>query len=228
MFGYTTSGVCGQQVSWVTWFLSVAKRLFALRSDCDLVHIHYNHWAWCRVLTRLSRVLNIPVVVSLNTELWVSARYLRLVSGKHFNLSRWIERRAVGSSDAVIALTEQNANRCKSGLNLDPASAFVIPDSIEEEEFRSHFDSDIVGELRRQYALPEGVKVVVYIGRIRREKGWEDLPQLAMQLRRSNAFLLICGDGPDRAKLERRMCESDCGGNWKITGFLDPERIRRR
>lgn len=210
----------------LTWFLSVVKRLLAGCSRYDLVHIHYNHWIWCRIATLLARRLNVPVVVSLSTELWVSSSLRWTLSGRRFNIARGIERLAINASDRVIALTAGDAAQWAMELNLEPGRMVVIPDAIDAERFRNQLDERTLSRFRGRYSIPHDRKIVAYIGRIRSEKGWEDLPPIATALGRSGAFTLICGDGPDRRMLENAMREIGAPGNWTITGFLTPDEVR--
>ena len=210
----------------VTWFSAVVRHLLINRATYDLVHIHYNHWIWPRILTIIADKLNIPIVVSLSTELWVSSRYRWLVCSKKINLARWIERKAIKSSDCVIALTARDATRWTTELELKPEQIVVIPDAIDTRTFRLPCDEETLNNFRKQYKIPENKKIVTYIGRIRSEKGWEDLPRLATTLYQSGVFVLICGDGPDRRKLENAMRETGGHDTWSITGFLDPDEVR--
>lgn len=224
--GISLSKFLAPRLLGATWFIGVVRYLLTHRSNFELVHIHYNHWVWCRILTFIVHRLRIPVVVSLSTELWVSSNYRRLVSSKYFNLARWIERQALRSSDGIIALTEKDADHWTRDLNLNPGEIVVIPDAIDASLFRKQIDEDILRSFRKSHNIPQDKKIVTYIGRIRTEKGWQDLPTITRGLGKSGAFVLICGDGPDRRKLENALQESACQDNWRITGFLCPDEVR--
>ncbi len=209
----------------VTWFLAMLRYLIVNRHSHDLVHIHYNHWIWCRILTLVASLMRLPVVVSLNTELWVGCSYRWLVAGAPFNLAQGIERWTIRVADRVIALTAIDARRCIEDLDLSPDRVVVIPDAIDASAFGKHVGEGTLSDFRRRFRLPPGRKIVTYVGRIRGEKGWRELPRIAKELSRSGAFLLICGDGPDRQKLERQLNDTCSADDWCITGFLDPEEI---
>ncbi|MDA1068220.1 MAG: glycosyltransferase family 4 protein [Verrucomicrobia bacterium] len=210
----------------ITWFFAVAKHLVSRRNDYDLVHIHFNQWIWCRFLAVICRRLGLPVVISLNTELWINTKFPRLLSNKHFNLSQWIERKTIKSVDCAAALTSKYANRLKSQLKTEGNNIVVIPDAVEIESFQKPLAIDQLKQFRKRFGIPDHKKIVTYIGRIRTEKGWEDFPKIAAELIKSDAFLLIGGDGPDRQSLEESMKKTAADDAWEITGYLNPEEVK--
>lgn len=209
-----------------TWFIATAKHIAATRSTYDLVHIHYDHRIWARLLTYLARHLKIPIVVSLNTELWVSNWCRWLVANKHCNLSRSIDRWAIGSTDCALALTWPDAVGWRSELHGESTRIQVIPDAIDPLLFQAPIDRKAEKSFRKKHQIPDHKKVVAYIGRIRVEKGWRDLPSITKEIAKSDAFMLVCGDGPDRRKLEKQLTDITARDTWSITGFLDPVEVR--
>ncbi|MBP1597967.1 MAG: glycosyl transferase group 1 [Acidobacteria bacterium] len=207
-----------------TWALAVMWRLFTGSMRYDLIHIHYNHSIWCRALTVIAHHMNVPVVITLNTELWVENGY-RLRLGR-FDVARWIEQRAIKSSDRVIVLTDSNAARWARELPQVGGKIVVIPDAVAIKDFAAPIDKMELDSFCRQHSIPKDSLVVGYVGRIRSEKGWEELPEITKELFKVGAFLLICGDGPDRRRLEMAMRNTGCPNSWRITGFLDPAEIK--
>ncbi len=218
--------VAAFRLSNLAWFLGVAWRLIASRFEHDLIHIHYNHSVWCRALTMVAQRLDVPVVVTLSTELWVNKERRVRPSKRGLDVGRWIERKAIGSCDRVVTLTHRDADRWLGELDLEPERVIVIPDAIDVEEFSVPISGDVTQAFRRRFAIPEDRPVVAFIGRIRSEKGWQDLPFLLRELSSTGAHLLVCGDGPDRWKLEQVL--RDCGGgtSWSVTGFLNPTDVK--
>jgi len=102
----------------------------------------------------------------------------------------------------------------------------VIPDAVDLEKFREPIDHEVLNDLRALHNVPADKKIVTYTGRIRAEKGSADLAPLTKALKDSQAFLLICGDSPDRKKLEMALVEADCPDRWAVTGYLPPEEVR--
>ncbi len=209
-----------------TWGLAVISRLLTTKLSYDLIHIHYNHAVWCRVLTLFAKRLEIPVVVSLNTELWVENGPRLRSWMERFDLATWIERLAIGASDRVITLTNGAAALWARELQLERDRIIVIPDAVDADSFAVPIDKAELDGFRRRHSIPMDSSVVAYVSRIRSEKGWQDLPEIVEDLSKSGAFMLICGDGPDRRKLEAALHKVDRPDSWCITGFLGPEDIR--
>jgi len=208
----------GWLVPWmlgVTWGLAVMAYLWRHRRRDTLVHIHFNHWLWCRLLVIGARILGMPTVVTFSTQLWV-ARKIPAIR----RAARWIDGISLRRSTRVIALTQTQARHLDDAYSITPALVCVIPDAIDADAFRASADTDDISAFRTRYAIPRDRKIALYLGRIRAEKGWHDLPEIARALA-PDGFLLICGDGPDRAKLAAAMRLSAAEANWNITGFVD-------
>lgn len=209
------------------WFFGILTLLAKDFRRYDLVHIHFNHSVWCRVLVLLLGATRLPVVVSLNTALWGGLQRALRLEGSPLDVMFWIERAALRSADRVVALTEGAARSAETLLRVPAAKVAVIPDAVAVEEFQSQPDAEAVDAFRRRYGIPEGWRVVSYVGRISDEKGWRDLPHLAAALALRQVFLLVCGDGPDRLKLEAAFHRDGLESGWSITGFLPPAAVRQ-
>jgi len=208
------------------WFLGILRLLAGLRRY-DLVHIHFNHSVWCRALVLLLGATRLPVVVSLNTALWGGLQRALRLEGSPFDVTLWIERLALRSADRVVALTEGAARSAETMLGVPAAKIAIIPDAVAVGEFQPQPDSETARAFRLKHGIPDGWRIVSYVGRISEEKGWRDLPQLAAALGRREVFLLVCGDGPDRQKLEAAFRHDSLESGWAITGFLPPAAVRQ-
>ncbi|HEY6633908.1 MAG TPA: glycosyltransferase [Rhizobiaceae bacterium] len=209
------------------WFLGVLRFLGGNRRRYDIVHIHFNHSVWCRALVLLLGATSLPVVVSLNTALWGGLQRALGLEGSPFDITLWIERLALRSADRVVALTEGAARTAEAILGVPAAKIAVIPDAVAIEEFHERADSKATSAFRLQHRIPDGWRIVSYVGRISEEKGWRDLPRLAEALARRKVFLLVCGDGPDRARLESAFRREGIEIGWAITGFLPRAAVRQ-
>jgi glycosyltransferase involved in cell wall biosynthesis len=103
----------------------------------------------------------------------------------------------------------------------------VIPDAVDVEAFRRPVPQAALDAFRTEHNIPESRPIVSYIGRISAEKGWQDLPGLVERLSERGAFLLICGDGPDRHKLEAALAAISRPDCWTITGFASPAEVKK-
>lgn len=209
-----------------SWFAAAAPHLVRHAREHDVVHIHYNHSVWCRALALIAGRLGVPLVVTLNTALWGGLAQALGRFGERLDITRRIERSALTRADRILALTAGNAAHKAASLGLGEERFAVVPDAIRAADFSGPVDEPAVRRFRRAYRIPDGKPVVAYIGRISPEKGWDDIPPVAAELSAAGAFMLVCGDGPDREKLEARMRGAGCADAWSITGFLLPEDVR--
>ncbi len=209
------------------WFLGILRLLATTDRRHDLVHIHYNHSVWCRILAMVLSRTRLPVVVSLNTALWGGLQQALGLEGSRLDVTLWIERLALRRVARVVALTEGAAQYTQSKLQVPAGRIIVIPDAVAVEEFQAALDQDAADVFRKRHGIPEDWRVVCYVGRISEEKGWRDLPEFAEVFSRKKIFLLICGDGPDRSKLERAFRRLHLESGWAITGFLPPAEVRQ-
>lgn len=86
----------------------------------------------------------------------------------------------------------------------------VIPTGIDLSAYRQAPDPGEQEALRRRLGIPKGKLVLLYLGRMAREKGLETLIDHLAQADRRDAVLLLVGDGPDREEIlsharERRL-----------------------
>ena len=210
-----------------TWLLAALPELFRARGRYDLVHIHFNHSIACRAMALLVSWLKIPLVVSMNTPLWSGFQEALRLKGKPYDVTSWLERAALRSADRVIALTERYGMEVAAEMGLDHNRVAVIADAVDAEAFQRPIAAETLQAFCAEHGVPAGRPVVSFIGRISAEKGWQDLPALVERLSERGVFLLICGDGPDRRKLETALVAAARPGCWAITGFLSPAEVKK-
>ncbi len=209
------------------WFLGILRLLATDFRRHDIVHIHFNHSVWCRILVVLLGGTALPIVVSLNTALWGGLQRALRLEGSPLDLTLWIERMVLKRADRVVALTEGAARHAQTTLRVPAEKVVVIPDAVAVEDFQMGLDSQTAHCIRSRYGIPDNWRIVSYVGRISEEKGWRDLGDLVEAFTHRQVFLLICGDGPDRSKLEVAFRRRDLKSGWAITGFLPPVEIRQ-
>ena len=207
-----------------TWFLAALPELFRARGRYDIVHIHFNHSIWCRAIAIIVSRLKIPLVVSMNTQLWSGLQEALRLKGKPYDLTRWLERAALLSADRVVALTDRYGRNAATEMGLDQVT--VIADAVDADAFRRPIAPELLQAFRTEHGIPAGRPIVSFIGRISAEKGWQDLPAFVERLSEKGAFLLICGDGPDRRRLEAALAAVSRPGCWTITGFVSPAEVK--
>lgn len=211
----------------LTWFLALIPfLLFNLRSH-RIVHIHLNHSIWCRMLAFVVKLLGKPLVISLNVSLLSDGEPLAGPRRKAQPWSvEWLEKCALAAADRVVALTRRQSDTVCGIIPGKLAQVRIIPDSIDAAAFGQPPDPDSIESFKTRYGIPAGARIVSYIGRISEEKGWRDLPVLVDRLAREGVFVLICGDGPCRKRLEGKLRSMAHAGNWHVTGFVPQSDVK--
>ena len=113
------------------------------------------------------------------------------------------ERRAARWADAIVCVSEAERNR---GVEAGVRGPFrVIPNGIDLQALEPATDVDR-SEARRRLGLDSESPLAVCVGRLSRQKGQDLLLAAWPAVRRAapGAGLVLVGDGPDRATLERR------------------------
>ena len=76
---------------------------------------------------------------------------------------------------------------------------------------------------RDKIQIPENAKVLLYTGRISKEKNLYFLIEVfkKIQSKYNNIFMVITGDGPEKKNLEKHIKESSLSENIKMTGLVN-------
>lgn len=165
---------------------------------------------------RIARACRAPLIHTYHTVYEDYTHYFspsrrmgkRLAAG----FSRWICAR----TDAVIAPTEK-IRRLLAGYGV-MRPIRVIPTGLELERFAAVPDPALRGAL----GLPQDKKVLLYLGRLAKEKNIEELISAMALL--PQAVLLIVGDGPERPALEQ-LALARAPGQVLFAGAVLPEKV---
>jgi len=115
-------------------------------------------------------------------------------------LDRW----SLPKSDRVATVCQAFASQLSRETNISQERIFVHHNAIRPQPKPS---AEEVNELRRRFGIAEGERVVLSVGRLSKEKAHADLIEAFKLLRATNpdrnCRLLLVGDGPERANLER-------------------------
>jgi glycosyltransferase involved in cell wall biosynthesis len=96
---------------------------------------------------------------------------------------------------------------------------FVAPQAVEPEVFARQVGEEEKAAWRAEAGLPAGAPIVLYVGRLVRDKGIETLLRAWKQVDRSDAVLCVVGDGP----LARAV--GDAGRGVVLAGRVDRDRL---
>jgi len=163
-------------------------------AEVDVIHSH----TWYANFAGLvgSKFLDVPHVVtshSLEPHRPWKAEQL----GGGYRVSSWAEKTAFLDAAAVISVSSgMRADVLASYPELDPDRVFVVRNGIDPEEFCPDPATDVIDGLGVDRDRP----LVVFVGRITRQKGLVHLVRAAQQFDPDTQLLLLAG-APDTPEI---------------------------
>lgn len=187
--------------------------------DFDVIHCH-TEFTIGRIGRCIAKKYNIPLVHTYHTmyEEYVHfvsktfARSLRFLSKKYF-------KSFANSADVVIFPTKKVKDRFKEyGYQKEGR---IIPTGIYLEKFRKiNFSTNELNQLKENLGIKENDFVVMFLGRVSREKSLGDLITNFKTIVQPNIKLLIVGGGPDEDHFKKMVSDLDLKDNVIFTGMV--------
>ena len=164
----------------------------------DVVHSHtwYANFAGylARVLYQVPHVMTTHSLEPLRP--WKAEQL-----GAGYRLSCWVERTAVESADAVIAVSKSMRDDVLSVYPaVAPERVKVVHNGIDPDEF---FPDPATASLER-HGLGPGTPYVLFVGRVTRQKGITYLLQAARTIDPA-AQVVFCAGAADTPEIEREV-----------------------
>jgi starch synthase len=162
-------------------------------TDADLVHCHtwYTHLAGLLV----KRAYSVPLVVTVHSlEPLRPWKREQLAGG--YDLSSWVERTALESADAVIAVSRGTRDDVLAHFSVAPDRVHVIHNGIDTE----FFAPDPATAALARHGVDPGIPYVLFVGRITRQKGIVHLVHAIRHLDPGIGVVLAAGQ-PDTPAL---------------------------
>jgi alpha-maltose-1-phosphate synthase len=206
--------------------LSVDLSITAAVDGVDLVHSHTWYANHAGHLAKL--LYGVPHVVTAHSleprRPWKAEQL-----GGGYRLSSWVERTAYESADAIIAVSEgMRADVLDCYPSLDPERVKVVRNGIDSSSYHPVTESDAL----RHYGVDPDRPIVVFVGRITRQKGVGHLIAAAHQMD-PDAQLVLCAGAPDTPEIaeETTRAVSELAaarpGVYWIQKMLQPAEVRQ-
>ena len=187
-------------------------------ADFDLVHIHTPFLAH-RAGVRWARRHGLPCVETYHTlfEEYFHHYLPFLPKAWLAAAARMISRKECDGVTAVIA----PSSAMKRALLAYGVSRpiLIIPTGLNLSDF-AHCDGPA---FRARHAISPERPVMAYVGRVAFEKNLDFLLRVTDQVRQSlpDVLLVIAGEGPARASLERTVSKRKLANNVRFVGYLE-------
>ena len=161
--------------------------------DADVVHVHtwYAHLAG--ILTRLA--YGIPLVLTVHS-LEPLRPWKREQLGGGYDVSSWVERTAIESADAVVAVSRETREDVMRLFDVAPERVHVIHNGIDADFYRP----DPATEALERHGIDPAVPYVLFVGRITRQKGIVHLVRAIRHLE-PGIGVVLCAGQPDTPEI---------------------------
>ncbi|MFV0136821.1 glycosyltransferase family 4 protein [Streptomyces sp. HMX87] len=174
--------------------------LRALCADADLVHAHGLHASFRTVLALGGRRVRTPLVVT-----WHDRAH---AEGARVHLLRVLERRVMKAATVVLGTTSELVDRARAAGARDARLAAVALPGRS----RSPLDAEEAERLRPKVRADLGATgrpLLIAVGSLERHRGYDVLLDATRAWRRLDPvpLVVIAGEGPLRAELQRRIDE---------------------
>lgn len=190
----------------------------AARLEFDLVHVQTPFSAH-RAGVRLARSREVPLVETWHTDFeHYFEHYLPLVPA---SLARAVGRaiaRRVGRAVDLLVVPSTAVDRALTTSGVSTPRV-VLPTGLAAGDLGPGDGA----RFRSAHGIPPDRPVAVHVGRMAREKNVGFLLDVVDRVRREipDLLLVLAGEGPARAELERRVARLGLGSQVLFLGYLD-------
>jgi len=204
----------------LAWLLGVLVELVRRRARRpDVVHVHASGLLEPLLAALAARfLLRRPVVLTVHCSAQATYRPQSRKDEIVQVITRAAERAAVRRAARTLTLTRRVASV------LDGRSQ-AMPDWVQVERFAPDGGITRSRGFAGVHGVPSDTPVVLFIGRISREKGWPALLAICEATEDLATHLVVCGDGPDLTELQARVQALGMGRRFTLTGAVSPDEV---
>ena len=180
--------------------LGALSRDLAMVADpavADVVHVHtwYTHFAG--LLARAA--YGIPLVLTVHS-LEPLRPWKREQLGGGYDVSAWVERTAIETADAVVAVSRETRADVLRLFDVDEERVHVIHNGIDAD----FYHPDPATDALERHGIDPSVPYVLFVGRITRQKGITHLVRAIRHLD-PGIGVVLCAGQPDTPQIAAEM-----------------------
>jgi glycosyltransferase involved in cell wall biosynthesis len=204
-------------------FITLASKEIASR-NYDIVHIHEMRHFFSPIIAWLCSKYKVPYVLTPHGTLGTSG--VSMFKKKYFDLL--FGKRIIRNSKGLSALTDVEKDELLRLYHIDPQYIEIIPNGIFADAFINAVPTN---QFRQSIGLSESDKLILYVGRLHKNKGLDLLIKAFKSIAGSDkqTYLVFAGvsEGTKinyQIVLERLVSDMELTDNVKFIGFISGER----
>lgn len=167
---------------------------------------------------KIASELNIPIIHTYHTIYEDYTHYFspRKKWGKE--IVQKMTKRLSGQVCGMIAPSEK-IRKILEGYQVD-CPLWVVPSGIHISQYEIKEADHWRARIREKYAIRPETKLLLYVGRLAKEKNVEELISYQKQAKEQGTVLMIVGDGPYRNSLEEKVRDLYLEEDVVFTGMV--------
>ncbi|MFI3176513.1 MAG: glycosyltransferase [Eubacteriales bacterium] len=188
----------------------------------DLIHTQ-NEFSTFYIARKIARDLSVPMVHTYHTVYEDYTHYF--FRSKMFGcmMVAFCTKLLGRNVNCIIAPTNKISNIVNNHGVQCPVS--IISSGISLEQFHTPVAEEELNKCKKRLQIPEGQFVLLSVSRIGKEKKVEDLIHFINGLQDPTISLVIVGDGPEKAKLQKLVENFGLQAQVKFTGMVQPHEV---
>lgn len=200
--------------------ISIKLKPTIKKLNLDLIHVH-SPFILGRVGAKYARKLEVPLVFTYHTLYDQYTHYVPFAQSLTKDLAQRISKDFCNHCDLVIVPTDA-VEKYLRDINVE-ASISVVPTGIKLSDFQNG-DSKW---LSHRFNLPENEKILLFVGRLGREKNIVFLLECFGKINEEvkNTRLVLVGGGPEEGELRNKTKELGLEEKVTFTGVLTPDEV---
>ncbi|WP_105614314.1 glycosyltransferase [Vallitalea okinawensis] len=178
----------------------------------------------CFLSIKIAKKLKIPIVHTYHT---VYEDYIHYIKGSprvNRKLIGKLSKRILKNMYHVVAPTNKVKNILLKYQINQPIS--VIPTGIDIECYQEKVSGAVKDKIKNQYRIPQNNTVMLFLGRLAKEKNVEEIMDYLNKSDVKNITFLIVGDGPNKEALQRYAKSIGINDQVVFTGMIEPSHVK--
>lgn len=173
----------------------------------------------------IAKRANAPIVHTYHTMYEDYSSYLKIKKELGKYIVAFMSKTRLRDATLVIAPTNKVRNRLKYYDITQEIK--VIPSGIDLSKFNIEINERDKEEFRKKYNIPKENRILLYLGRLGREKNISELLKYYKEIlvEKEDITLLIVGGGPFQSNIEKEVKELNLENKVVMTGMVDPSEV---